>query len=96
MGGVWEKLIRSVKDVLAVSMRNTVLTDAQLYTLITEVKNIQNRRFLITISDIVDDLDPLTPNHILLGVHQNWNYICNVTNKDISRKRYRQVQAIKC
>lgn len=96
MGGVWEKLIRSVKDVLAVSMRNTVLTDAQLYTLITEVKNIQNRRFLITISDIVDDLDPLTANHILLGVHQNWNYICNVTNKDISRKRYRQVQAIKC
>ena len=42
----------------------------------------------------MNDLEPLTPNHILLGLHRNWHYVCNVNDKDItSRRRYRQVQA---
>ena len=81
MGGAWERLIRSIKEVLTGLMKNTVLTDAQLYTVMTEVKNILNRRPLTTVSDSVDDLEPITPNHILIGMHRNWDYVCHGTAK---------------
>ena len=95
MGGAWERLVRSSKEVLSVLMANHVLTDAQLYTLLTEVENILNRRPLTEISDDVNDLSPLTPNHILLGLHRNWDQACEVDDRDItSRRKYKQVQAI--
>ena len=37
MGGAWERLIKSVKEVLHVTMQDRVLTDSQLATLFTEV-----------------------------------------------------------
>ena len=95
MGGAWERLVRSSKEVLTALMKNHVLTDPQLYTLLTEVEKILNSRPLTHLSDDVSDLSPLTPNHILLGLHRNWDYACEVNDRDVnSRKKYRQVQAI--
>ena len=95
MGGAWERLVRSSKEILTALMKNHVLTDPQFYTLLTEVENILNRRPLTHISDDVTDLQPLTPNHILLGVHRNWDYACEVNDRDVnSRKKFRQVQAL--
>ena len=95
MGGAWERLVRSSKVVLTALMKNHVLTDPQLYTLLTEVEKILNSRPLTHLSDDVSDLSPLTPNHILLGLHRNWDYACEVNDHDVSsRKKYRQVQAI--
>ena len=95
MGGAWERLVRSSKEVLSTIMKDHVLTDAQLYTLLTEVENILNRRPLTHISDDVDDFGVLTPNHILLGLHRNWDYACEVDEHEVaSRRKFRQVQAI--
>ena len=96
MGGVWERIVRSVKQVLTGLMQDRVLTDPQLYTLLTEVESILNTRPLTRASDDVNDLEPLTPNHILLGRHRNWLYVTeNIEEKDISsRKHWRQVQAL--
>ena len=70
MGGTWERLVRSAKEVLSGLMENRVLTDDQLYTLLTEVESILNSRPITHLSNNPDDLDPLTPNHILLGLHK--------------------------
>ena len=96
MGGAWERLIRSVKEVMTGLMSDRVLTDPQLYTLFTEVENIINSRPLTHLSDDASDLQALTPNHILLGLHRNWSYVADTCSKDISsRKKWRQVQALR-
>ena len=69
-GGVWERLVKSVKEVMMAIMRDRVLTDPQLYTLLTEVEAILNNRPLTHVSEDSDDLQALTPNHILLGLHR--------------------------
>ena len=48
-------------------IKNTVLTDFQLMTIFTEIEAIINNRPLTYISDKPVDLEPLTPNHLLLG-----------------------------
>ena len=95
MGGAWERLVRSTKEVLSGLMQEKVLTDAQLYTLLTEVENILNRRPLTHMSDDIEDLGAITPNHILIGMHRNWDYACDTDDQDVSsRRKFRQVQAI--
>jgi hypothetical protein len=96
MGGAWERLVRSTKEVLSGLTNEKVLTDFQLSTLLTEVEGILNSRPLTHVSDDPDDLQALTPNHILFGKYRLWSYIdCDITDKDISsRRHYRQVQAL--
>ena len=75
--------------------KDHVLTDPQLYTFLTEAENIANSRPLTHLSEDVTDLAPLTPNHILLGKHHNWSYVCDTTERDIiSRKKWKQVQGL--
>ena len=69
MGGAWERLVRSTKEVLCSLMSENVLTDAQLYTAFTEVERIINSRPLTHSSDHIADHETLTPNHILLCLH---------------------------
>ena len=95
MGGSWERLVRSVKEVMYGLVKNHILTDPQLLTLLTEAESIINSRPLTHLSEDVNDLGALTPNHILLGRHRNWASITNIEDCDInSRKKYKQVQAI--
>ena len=95
MGGIWERLVRSVKEVMTGIAGKHTLTDPQLLTLLTEVESVLNTRPLTHASDDVRDLEALTPNHILLGKHRNWASIADVEEREVtSRKKYRQVQAL--
>ena len=95
MGGVWERLVRSVKEVLMALLQDKVLTDPQLATLLTEVESILNNRPLTHISSNSEDLEALTPNHLLLGLHKQWGRIVDVDAKDVtSRRHWRQVQGL--
>ena len=90
MGGAWERLIRSVKTILHAIVKDQILTDPQLYTLLTEVESIINCRPLTKVSDDVNDYDALTPNHLLLGMHRNWASVAGVDESQcVSRKKYR-------
>lgn len=97
MGGVWERLIRSVRNVLSNLMqehRSHALDDEALHTLMCEVESIINSRPLTTPSNDPNDLNPLTPNDILTlksrvflpppGVFQRHDVYC--------RRRWRRVQ----
>ena len=68
MGGVWERLIRSARSILASLLKNhgTCLKDESLHTLMIEVEAIVNSR-LLTVETISDppSLTPLSPNNLL-------------------------------
>ncbi len=67
-GGVWERLIRSVRKILysLLKQRLCTLNDESLPLLLCEVKAILNGRPITKVSEDPSDLEPLTPNHLLL------------------------------
>ena len=66
MRGAWERLIRSTRRILCALMKEQVVTDEVLNTLMTEVESILNSRPLVPVTFDPDD-EPLTPNHLLLS-----------------------------
>lgn len=65
-GGIWERLIRSVKSVLTSVLKQQTPDDEGLQTIFSEVEAILNDRPITKVSDDPNDLEALTPNHILL------------------------------
>lgn len=67
MGGIWERQIRSVRSILSAVLREhgRALDEESFSTLLTEIECIINSRPLTVPSSDPDDLDPLTPNHLL-------------------------------
>ena len=66
VGGIWERQLRSVREVLNVILREHTLDDERLSILFCEVESIINGRPLIVLSDDPNDESPLMPNHSLL------------------------------
>jgi hypothetical protein len=65
-GGCWKRQIRTVRKVLAGLTRQQILTDETLSTLLCIAESIVNNRPITTVSTDPRDLEPLTPNHLLL------------------------------
>ena len=65
-GGAWERCIRSVRKVLRALVKEQQLNDEGLRTLMCEAETIVNGRLITKLSDDPRDLEPLTPNHLLL------------------------------
>ena len=68
MGGIWERQIRSARQILAalIKTHNRSLDDEALRTLIVEVETVVNFRLLT--EDIISDADcqiPIPPRNIL-------------------------------
>ncbi|XP_068735362.1 uncharacterized protein [Montipora capricornis] len=68
MNGVWERLIRSVRKIMKAILGNpnALIGLEALRTVFAEVVIILNSRPLTPCSDDPNDLEPLTPNHLLL------------------------------
>ena len=67
MGGVWERQIKTTRKVLAGLMEEygLCLDEESFWTLTCEVEAIINSRPLTTVSGEPNDLELLTPSHIL-------------------------------
>ena len=91
-GGAWERMIRSVRQVLQVLLKEQRLDDKGLATVMCQAENIVNSRPLTHVSEDARDLQPLTPNYLL---HLNATSVFPAEifdEKDIySRRRWRQV-----
>ncbi|KAL2077938.1 hypothetical protein ACEWY4_025623 [Coilia grayii] len=94
-GGVWERLIRSIRKVLNSTLQTQHLDEEGLQTVLCEVESILNSRPITQESTDPHDLEALTPNHLLLlksnpslppGLFQEHDLYM--------RKRWRQVQYI--
>ncbi|XP_066023399.1 uncharacterized protein [Pocillopora verrucosa] len=92
-GGVWERLIRSTRKVLGALVKEQSLDDESLQTLLCECESIINGRPLTTVSDDPKDLEPLSPNHLLLLRSETPLPPGLFFKSDTySRRRWRQVQ----
>ena len=92
-GGVWERMIRTIRRIMLSLLVPTVrMTDDILHTTFCEVESIVNSRPLTKNSEDIHDEVPLTPNHLLL-LRENaplpWGVFHDT---DVYRKHWRQVQ----
>ena len=92
-GGVWERCIRSIRKILNHLTKEQRLDDENLATLMCEIEAIVNSRPITKVSDDPRDLQPLTPNHLLL-LRKGPQLPPGVFTSDeiYSRRRWRQVQ----
>lgn len=65
-GGIWERMIRSVRRILNAICGEQPLTDETLPTFLTEVERILNNRPLVPATSDSRDEVALTPNHLIL------------------------------
>ena len=93
MGGIWERLIKSVKGILLQLVGNRLLNDEELLTFMSEVEKILNDRPLTRMGSDARDATPLTPNHLLLLRSNGCD--SQLDNDDHSiRRRWKTVQRI--
>ena len=95
MSGVWERIIRSVRKAMkaVIGDPQALLGHETLRTVFAEVTSILNSRPICPSSDDPNDLDVLTPNHLLLQ-RQNISIPPGVFEPDdlCSRKQWRHAQ----
>lgn len=92
-GGVWERLIRMVRQVILSTIKEQTLDDECLQTLFCEIEAILNSRPITTVSDDKSDLEALTPNHILLlKCHPTLPPGLFEQSDMYTRRRWKQVQ----
>lgn len=96
MGGSWERLIKCVKNVLKVSLKERSPKEEVLQTFIVEAENIVNSRPLTYVSTESMDIESLTPNHFLLSSSSGTSPLPGKFDKhDINlRKQWRVSQAL--
>ena len=66
-GGVYERMVRSVKIRLRKNLGRSSLTHSELETFLVEVEAIYNSRPLTFIYSDLEEPSPLTPAHLLIG-----------------------------
>lgn len=94
-GGIWERQIRTVRKILTNLLKLQSLDDECLQTVMCEVEAVINSRPLTKSSDDMDDLEPLTPNHLLLLKGKPALPPGMFQKEDLySKRRWRQVQYI--
>ena len=91
MGGVWERLVRSVKTLLRHLVGDRLLTDEELVSFLCEAEKILNDRPLTRMGSDARDPAPLTPSHLLL---MKGNDCTPNTESNHVRRRWQTIQRI--
>jgi hypothetical protein len=93
MGGVWERVIRSIRRILTAVLTLQKIDEEGLSTLFCIVESVLNGRPLTVVSDDCKDLQPLTPNHLLMLQGDVQLTAGEFIKTDLyCRRRWRQVQ----
>ena len=66
-GGSWERLVSSAKSALRIILRRRAVSEEVLTTAMVLVEGLINGRPLTHVSIDPTDMEPLTPNHFLIG-----------------------------
>lgn len=66
MGDAWERLVRSIKIALSITLKERTPKEETQHTLLLEAEHIVNSRPLTNAADNPEE-KALTPNHFLIG-----------------------------
>ncbi|XP_049885438.1 uncharacterized protein LOC126380224 [Pectinophora gossypiella] len=86
MGGCWERLVRSVKEALKVTLRERAPREEVLQTLLAEAELVVNSRPLAYVADDPDEPVVITPNHLLLGTAAGDTGLCAADPADLNAR----------
>lgn len=95
-GGCWERLVRCVKKVLEVTLKETAPKVETLRSVLLEAANIVNSRPLTHLPVDASSEEPLTPNHFLIGCANDTQTPGDINDRELcSRKQFRIAQQLK-
>jgi hypothetical protein len=94
MGGIWERIIRSIRRILKALLQGQKVNDESLVTFMAETERILNDRPLTRQEDHPNDLEPLTPNKLLLLRSEQTPPLGSWVVADKFSKRWRQAQQL--
>lgn len=95
MGGAWEVLIGCIRRTLTVSLKDFTPTLDTFRSYVIEAENIVNNRPLSTVPVNVEDEEPLTPNHFLIGSSNNRQDVRTINTKIGLRKQLNILKTMK-
>ena len=85
--------MQSTKKALKAILKDRCVHEDVLHTALVEVEAILNSRPLTNDQDGPDDLEPLTPNHLIRHHNRSLPVMCETHESDVStRKKWRQSQ----
>lgn len=87
MGGCWERYVRSIKSAISVILKEQFPKEEVLLTALYEAANVVNNRPLTNVSDDPKDLNPITPNDILMLRTNNTMYETEFNIREINPKK---------
>ncbi len=94
-GGIWERAVRTAKTTLKVVLGSRSVNEEVFRTVLGGVAALMNSRPLTHVSPSPDELEPLTPNHFLLGRANPHLPLITVNEKEVlSRRHFRAAQAL--
>ncbi|UYV65999.1 hypothetical protein LAZ67_3006121 [Cordylochernes scorpioides] len=94
-GGFWERMVRTIKEMLIKMLGHRKLKYVQLQTALCEIESIINNRPLTYVSEDDNDLKPLTPNEFLQnGPESSFPKFENL-KPEMLHTRYRELGQLK-
>ncbi|XP_058448727.1 uncharacterized protein LOC131428697 [Malaya genurostris] len=96
MGGIWERMVRTVKSTMSTLSKGYRMSDEILLTVIAEAEEIVNCRPLVYIPQDSSDSEAITPNHFLRkGVSElTMPHIGPTSHAEALRSTYKQSQYV--
>ena len=94
-GGFWERLIGLTKSTLKKILGRTHATLSSLQTIVVEVEALLNDHPLTYISCDLDDLEPITPSHLLYGRRIVPLPHCTVEDDEINDPNFQDVSELR-
>lgn len=92
-GGVWERMIRTIRKNMRALVGDRLVDDETLLTVMCEVEKMINDRPLTRQCDDPRDLSTLTPNTLLLG-YRNRSSSANVSSSNHLQEKWKQAQKL--
>lgn len=93
MGGAWERLVRSIKTALKVTLKERFPPDEVLTTLLLEAEHVVNSRPLTPVNPNLNE-EALTPNHFLIGRSSGLSPFGSFKDTQINTHSWKTSQAL--